>query len=213
LPLYPQFSTTTTGSSLKAWHDEARCQSLTAPTHEVPPYPAEPGFVAALAGPIDDALAEMVAIDRPVRLLLSAHGLPRKIVRRGDPYPRQVEATAKAIVLALKHKPANWRLCYQSRVGPLAWLGPSTEAEIRQAGADGVGLVVAPISFVSEHSETLVELDRDYRRLAESCGVPFYRRVPAVGADPRFIAGLARLVRGEPEKDTAERRREATAVP
>jgi len=209
LPLYPQFSTTTTASSLKAWQDEARRQSLTSPTREVPPYPTEPGFIAALAGLIDKELA---ALQQPTRLLLSAHGLPLKIVRKGDPYPQQVEATAKAVIDALQHKPAEWRVCYQSRVGPLAWLGPSTEAEIRHARQDGMGVVIAPISFVSEHSETLVELDRDYRRLAERSGVPFYRRAPAVGTDPRFIAGLARLVRAEPDADRVERPSPAAAA-
>jgi ferrochelatase len=214
LPLYPQFSMTTTGSSLKAWHNEARRQGLTCLTREIAPYPTEPGFIAALTGHIDDTLA---GLERPARLLLSAHGLPLKIVRKGDPYPEQVEATAKAVADALAHRPEEWRVCYQSRVGPLAWLGPSTDEEIRRAGADGIGIVIAPISFVSEHSETLVELDRDYRRLAESCGVPFYRRVPTVGADPRFIAGLARLVRGEPAMQPATQTeagpREAAALP
>jgi len=209
LPLYPQFSTTTTRSSLKAWHEEARRQGLACPMREAPPYPAEPGFIAALAAHIDAELGDLAG---PVRLLLSAHGLPLKIVRKGDPYPEQVEATAKAVAAALRHRPVDWRVCYQSRVGPLAWLGPSTEAEIRCAGQDGMGVVIAPISFVSEHSETLVELDRDYRRLAEAAGVPFYRRAPAVGADPRFIAGLARLVRGEVDPDTAQRASPAAAA-
>jgi ferrochelatase len=131
----------------------------------------------------------------PVRLLMSAHGLPLKIVRQGDPYPQQVENTATAVVAALAQPIADWRVCYQSRVGPLAWLGPSVEEELRAAGRDRVAVVIAPISFVSEHSETLVELDRDYRRLAETCGVPGYVRVPTVGTEPRFIACLARLVR------------------
>jgi ferrochelatase len=203
LPLYPQFSTTTTASSLKAWHEEARRQGLGAPSREIPSYPTEPGFVAALAGLIDAALAEVAARGSPARLLLSAHGLPLKTVRKGDPYPQQVEKTAAAVTGMLGQRPADWRVCYQSRVGPLAWLGPTTDAEIRQAGKDGVGLVVAPIAFVSEHSETLVELDRDYRRLAEAAGVPVYRRVAAVGTDPRFIAGLARLVREQAATDAA----------
>jgi ferrochelatase len=86
-------------------------------------------------------------------------------------------------------------VCYQSRVGPLAWIGPSTDAEIRRAGGDGVGVIVVPIAFVSEHSETLVELDIEYRHLAEAAGVPRYVRVPAAGVAPAFIAGLAGLVR------------------
>jgi ferrochelatase len=86
----------------------------------------------------------------------------------------------------------------------LAWLGPSVEEELRAAGRDGIAVVIAPISFVSEHSETLVELDRDYRRLAEACGVPGYVRVSTVGTEPRFIAGLARLVRDRASAANAE---------
>jgi ferrochelatase len=160
-------------------------------------YPTEGGFITALAGLVDKGLAEAAAQKTPVRLLLSAHGLPLKIVRKGDPYPQQVESTAAALGAALEQPITDWRVCYQSRVGPLAWLRPSVEEELRAAGQDGVAVVIAPISFVSEHSETLVELDRDYRRLAESCGVPFYYRVPTVSTEPEFIAGLARLVREE----------------
>ena len=203
LPLYPQFSTTTTASSLAVWRDEAGRQGFTCPTREVVAYPTEPGFIAALAGSIDKSLAEAAAQNRPVRLLLSAHGLPLKIVGKGDPYPQQVESTAAAVGAALERPIADWRVCYQSRVGPLAWLGPSVEEELRGAGRDGVAVVIAPISFVSEHSETLVELDRDYRRLAEACGVRFYARVPAVGTEPRFIAGLAWLVREQSQTPRA----------
>lgn len=197
LPLYPQFSTTTTASSLRAWREEARRQGLACPTREISDYPTEPGFIAALAGLIEQGLAEAAERKMPIRLLFSAHGLPLTIVRKGDPYPQQVERTAGAVVKLLNFRPDDWRVCYQSRVGPLAWLGPAIDEEIRRAGRDGLAIVVAPISFVSEHSETLVELDRDYRRVADASGVPFYSRVPTVGTDPRFIAGLARLVRGE----------------
>jgi protoporphyrin/coproporphyrin ferrochelatase len=195
LPLYPQFSTTTTASSLAAWSDEAARQGLPCKTRIVEPYPTAPGFVAALAGLIKPVLEE-AAKSRHARLLLSAHGLPLKIVKAGDPYPEQIEQTAHAVVMALDWPDLDWTVCYQSRVGPLAWLGPATDDEIRRAARDGVCVVVAPISFVSEHSETLVELDRDYRRLAKSSGVPGYYRVPAVGTDLRFIAALAELVRG-----------------
>jgi protoporphyrin/coproporphyrin ferrochelatase len=203
LPLYPQFSTTTVASSLAAWHGEAQGQGLACPTRAVPAYPTEPGFIAAVAGLVDKSLAEAAAQNRPVRLLLSAHGLPLKIVRKGDPYPQQVESTATAVVAALERSIPDWRVCYQSRVGPLAWLGPSVEEELRAAGRDGAAVVIAPISFVSEHSETLVELDRDYRRLAEACGVRFYARVPTVVTEPHFIAGLARLVREQTETSLA----------
>jgi protoporphyrin/coproporphyrin ferrochelatase len=193
LPLYPQFSTTTTASSLAAWRREAARQGLDCSTHAVPPYPTAPGFIAALVGRIEPVLDDAAKLQR-VRLLLTAHGLPLKIVRAGDPYPEQIEQTAAAVVAALDRPELDSVVCYQSRVGPLAWLGPGTDDEIRRAGREGVSLVVAPISFVSEHSETLVELDRDYRRLAEACGVPAYHRVPTVGTDPRFIAALAGLV-------------------
>ena len=194
LPLYPQYSTTTTGSSLAAWRREAARQRLDRPTRMIRSYPVAAGFIAALAGETAKTLAAAGSNER-VRLLLSAHGLPLKIVRAGDPYPAGIAQTAQAVVAALAVPDLDWRVCYQSRVGPLAWLGPAVDEEIRQAGNERVALVVAPISFVSEHSETLVELDRDYRRVAERCGVPAYRRVKTVGTDPQFIAALADLVK------------------
>ena len=196
LPLYPQYSTTTTASSLRAWSEEAKRQGLSVPTRSVRSYPTLPGFVAAIAAAAAEALAQSSGV--PLRLLFSAHGLPLKTVRAGDPYPREVETTAAAVVGALAQPELDWRVCYQSKVGPLAWLGPSVVEELQQAGRDGAAVVVVPISFVSEHSETLVELDIEYRHIAEACGVPIYRRVPTVGTDPRFIAALAGLVRGEP---------------
>jgi ferrochelatase len=87
----------------------------------------------------------------------------------------------------------DWSICYQSRVGPLRWIGPATDEEIRRAGRDGRGVIVAPVAFVSEHSETLVELDMDYRKLAQECGVPHYLRSPTVGARDTFIGALAEL--------------------
>ncbi|MGH7110764.1 MAG: ferrochelatase [Stellaceae bacterium] len=194
LPLYPQFSTTTTASSFAAWRRAAVRLGLRVPTRAVCCYPREEGFVATIAALIRPALAAAAQGGLP-RLLLTAHGLPQRIAAAGDPYREQVEMTANAIVAALVRPDLDWRLCFQSRVGPLAWLEPLTDEEIRRAGRDRVPLVVAPISFVSEHSETLIELDQDYRRLAETCGVPAYHRVATVGAAPAFIAALARLVR------------------
>lgn len=195
LPLYPQFSTTTTASSLAAWRSAAAQQGLDRPTRVVCCWPVENGFVDAIARLIRGALDRVSGLAKPPRLLLTAHGLPKKIVRAGDPYPDQVGLTAAAVVAALARPGLDWRVCYQSRVGPLEWIGPATDAEIRRAGAERVPLVVAPISFVSEHSETLVELDLDYRHLAENSGVPKYCRVPTVGVEPEFIAALAALVR------------------
>lgn len=197
LPLYPQFSTTTTGSSLAAWREAAARIGLECPTRTIGSYPTEPGFIAALSQLIAPELDAAIAAGGAVRLLFTAHGLPQKTVRKGDPYPQQVNATAAAVAAALGRPGLDWRPSYQSRVGPLAWLQPYTDDEIRAAGAARLALVVAPISFVSEHSETLVELDDDYRRLARECGVPCYRRVPTVGTHPLFIEALAALVRGE----------------
>ena len=194
LPLYPQFSTTTTASSFAAWRIAASRQGLAAPMRTIRCYPSEQGLVEAIAGLVKPALDTAAAGGRPTRLLLTAHGLPKRIVKRGDPYPDQVEQTAASVVAALARPELDWRVCYQSRVGPLEWIGPATDDEIRQAGKEGLALVVAPISFVSEHSETLVELDHDYHRLAEIAGVPSYHRVPTVGVEPGFIRSLATLV-------------------
>jgi ferrochelatase len=187
LPLYPQFSTTTTGSSFKAWKEAA---DVKAPTVEVESYPTEPGFIRASVELIKQGLSQATA---PTRVLFSAHGLPEKIVKAGDPYQGQVEQTAAAIAEHLGN--VDWSVCYQSRVGPLRWIGPSTESEIERAGRDKTSVVLYPISFVSEHSETLVELDIDYRQLANEAGVPVYVRVPTVGTHPLFIHGLANLVK------------------
>ena len=194
LPLYPQFSTTTTASSFAAWRVAALQQGLAAPMRIIRCYPSERGLIEAIAGLVKPVLEAVSSGGKPARLLLTAHGLPKRIVRRGDPYPDQVEETAAAVVAAVARPELDWRVCYQSRVGPLEWIGPATDEEIRRAGKERVALVVAPISFVSEHSETLVELDLDYRRLAEISGVPSYHRVPTVGVEPGFIRSLATLV-------------------
>lgn len=194
LPLYPQYSTTTSGSSLAAWKREAARQGLVAETKEVCCYPVGHGFIEAMARLVSDAVHKAAAHGDP-RVLFSAHGLPKKVIAGGDPYQWQVEQTASAIVERMALPGLDWQVCYQSRVGPLEWIGPSTDDEVRRAGADGVPVVVVPLAFVSEHSETLVELDEEYRELAEEHGVTAYYRVPTVRDDPAFIDGLADLVR------------------
>ena len=194
LPLYPQYSTTTTASSLSDWDRAAKAAGLTVPTSRLCCYPDGEGFVAASAALIHQTLTRAKpGVD--YRLLLSAHGLPKRTLARGDPYQWQVERTASAIVDRLGIKDLDWQVCYQSRVGPLEWIGPATDAEIRRAGAEGKGVAIAPIAFVSEHSETLVELDLEYAHLALQSGVKDYLRVPTVSAHPAFIESLAQLVR------------------
>jgi ferrochelatase len=200
LPLYPQFSTTTTGSSVVDWTRAAAKAGLTAPSRTLCCYPTQPGFVAEIAGLLRAALTQAEAKGEGApRVLFSAHGLPKKFIDRGDPYQWQVEQTAAAVAGAVGASGGgtalDWTVCYQSRVGPLEWIGPSTDAEIARAGAQGRSLIVVPIAFVSEHSETLVELDIEYRRLAEQKGVPRYTRVATVDTGPAFIEGLADLVR------------------
>ncbi len=197
LPLYPQFSTTTSGSSIADWRRARSVVGLTAPERTVCCYAQDDGFVAAQVALILPHLEAATAAG-PTRLLFSAHGLPKKVIARGDPYQWQVEQTCEFVARSLADagiKDLDWQVCYQSRVGPLEWIGPDTEDEIRRAGRDGRAVVLAPIAFVSEHSETLVELDIDYRQLADECGVETYVRVPAVGTNNAFISGLAAMVR------------------
>ncbi len=204
LPLYPQYSTTTTASSLDDWRRATVEAGLDVPSRAVCCYPAAPELIRAQAALIRPALNEAQSktktAGRP-RLLFSAHGLPEKVIARGDPYQWQVERTSEAVAAALGLADADWTVCYQSRVGPLKWIGPSIADELRRAGKDRVAVVVVPIAFVSEHSETLVELDIQYRDMAHDENVPAYIRVPALGVQDDFISGLARIVRETDERD------------
>ena len=189
LPLYPQFSTTTTESSLKAWN---AAYAGPGGSRAVCCYPAATGWVEAQAQAICEKLDE--AVGQPVRVLFSAHGIPEKLVTgKGDPYQEQIETTVAAVVAAIEARrgPIDHAICYQSRVGPMKWLGPSTPEAIETAAKDGVGVVVTPIAFVSEHIETLVELDIEYGELAHEKGASPYLRAPAVGIEPLFIDALA----------------------
>lgn len=192
LPLYPQFSTTTTASSVALWQQEAARAGLNIPTETICCYPTASGWIQALA----DGIRATVPDFQNFRLLFSAHGLPQQVVDKGDPYQWQVEQTAQAVINALGGH-TDTVVCYQSKVGPLKWLEPSTDSEIRRAGQERRPIVVIPVAFVSEHSETLVELDKEYRHLADEAGVPDYRRVPTVSADATFIQALAALVQSK----------------
>jgi ferrochelatase len=186
LPLYPQYSTATTASSLKDWRAAYRGPGR---SRAICCYPDSAGLVEAHVEAIRERW-ESAGRPSNLRLLFSAHGLPQKVIEAGDPYQAQVEATAARIAARLPELP-DWRVCYQSRVGPLKWLGPSTDEEIRRAGADGKGVVVAPIAFVSEHVETLVELDHDYAKVARDSGCAPYLRSPTPGVRAPLIGDLA----------------------
>jgi ferrochelatase len=192
LPLYPQFSTTTTQSSLKAWH---AAYDGPGASRTVCCYPQASGWIEAQAEAVKAKLAE--AGGRPVRVLFSAHGIPESLIaKKGDPYQEQIEATCAAIAAAagLGRRGQDWTICYQSRVGPMKWLGPSTPEAIEAASRDGLGVVVTPVAFVSEHIETLVELDIEYAELAHRLGVAPYLRTPAVGVAAPFIQTLSDAV-------------------
>jgi ferrochelatase len=196
LPLYPQFSTTTTGSSVTAWDQAAARAGLAVPTTTLCCYHSDGGFAGATAAIVQAAYRRAraaLAPEVPLRVLFSAHGLPESIVKRGDPYQWQVEQTVAAVVSRLEIPGLNHAVCYQSRVTPQKWLGPSTGEELERAAHDRMAVLVCPIAFVSEHSETLVELDVEYREEAERLGVPGYYRVPAQNSDPAFILALRDL--------------------
>lgn len=181
LPLYPQYSTATTKSSFE---DFPLKDVLT-----VCCYPLQDGFIGASA---DNIKKELAKASPKTRVLFSAHGLPKKTIRAGDPYQWQCEKSAEAIAKAAGI--VDWQICYQSRVGPLKWIEPSVQEALQKAAQDGVGVVIYPHAFVSEHVETLVELDIEYKELAKTLGVPYFARVQTVGAHPDFIKGLSALV-------------------
>tara|TARA_Y100000748_G_scaffold238092_1_gene202138 strand:- start:21 stop:545 length:525 start_codon:yes stop_codon:yes gene_type:complete len=128
------------------------------------------------------------------KLLFSAHGLPENKIKKGDPYQWQVEKTVETIMSKLINENLDFLITYQSRVGPLKWIGPSTDEMIIKYSKEKKGIVIVPVAFVSEHSETLVELDIEYKKLAEKNGCVFYKRIPALGIEENFVKGLTDLV-------------------
>ncbi len=188
LPLYPQFSSTTTLTGFDAFKAAYKGP---AKVHYVCCYAQNDKFIAAHVDLIRQRLKRLPADNR--RILFSAHGLPEKIIAKGDPYQEQVERCVTRIMAELGE--IDHVICYQSRVGPMAWIGPSTEEVIHQAAEDGCSILVVPIAFVSEHVETLVELDGDYGELAGRLGIMTFERVPTLRNDMTFVLGLVDEVR------------------
>jgi ferrochelatase len=190
LPLYPQWANATTKSSLlelrRRWPRER-------PLAEVCTWHDHPGYLDASAAALAETLARVDPAQREqVLVVFSAHGLPMSQVRRGDPYPGYVEISARET--ARRAGVARWQITYQSKVGPAAWLGPDTVQFLEQNAA-GKAVVTVPIAFVSEHLETLYDMDILAKEAATRAGALLYRRVPALGTRPDFIAALADLVR------------------
>jgi ferrochelatase len=198
LPLYPHYSSTTTGSSLTAWREAAARVGLVADTATVCCYATDSNYIAASMALLRSAYdAARMQLDPTIRLrvLFSAHGLPEAVVRRGDPYQWHIRQTVSAVLAEWGDNELDWVICYQSRATPQQWIRPSTESEIERAAHDRVAVLMVPIAFVSDHSETLVEIDVEYRMLADRVGVAGYFRVPTQNSDPAFITALAQLVR------------------
>lgn len=193
LPLYPQFSTATTWSSLGVWNKAMFEAGYERPTSTICCYPYNHGFIQASVENVKAKIAEAEkAGHKNPRILFSAHGLPEKTIKGGDPYQWQCEQSAEKIAEELKLE--DWAICYQSRVGPLKWIGPSLDEELERAAKDKVPVVIYPHSFTQEHVETLVELDIEYKEEADHMGVEGYYRAETVATHPAYIEGLAKLV-------------------
>jgi len=192
LPLYPQFSASTSGSSITEWKHLCEKERYKIKTKIVCCYPTEKNFIESHANLIKKTIKNLE--NNNFKLLFSAHGLPENKIKKGDPYQWQVEQTVERIMRKLRDDNLDHIISYQSRVGPLKWIGPSTDEMIIKYSKENKGIVIVPVAFVSEHSETLVELDIEYKKLAEKNGCSFYKRVPALGVEENFIKGLAELV-------------------
>lgn len=195
---YPQYSCSTTGSSLnELWRAASRTGLRDAFEWSlIDRWPVHPGFIDAMTETVQDGLAEFDPADRDkVLLLFSAHSLPLDVIDRGDAYPQEVGASVQRVVeqLAVSNP---YILAYQSDVGPVRWLGPRTEQVLRRLGARGQKhVLVVPIAFTSDHIETLSELDREYGEVAHESGITHYKRAPALNDRPLFLDGLARMVK------------------
>jgi len=196
LPLYPQFSISTSGSSFrlleKIWQQDPALQAIDYTV--IPSWYNRPGYLQAMADLIAKELDQLENPDQ-VHIFFSAHGVPLSYVEEaGDPYQKEIEECTDLIMQTL-NRPNPHTLAYQSRVGPVEWLKPYTEDAIPQLAEQGVKeLLVVPISFVSEHIETLQEIDMEYRELAEEAGIHHFYRVPALNTHPVFVDDLAEMV-------------------
>lgn len=190
LPLYPQYSKTTTGSSLNEWARKYKTNHI--PVKTIREFHSYPPFIDAVVERVNGALERFA--EGQVHLVFSAHGVPTSVIEAGDPYCRQVEATTRLVM-----ERGRWRyphrLCYQSKVGPGRWLEPSLRATLKELGAAGVrSVLVIPISFVSDHIETLQEVDVEAREYAGQVGIRQFEMMPGLNDSPRFVAALAGLV-------------------
>jgi len=190
MPLYPQYSAATSGSSIKEWNEVCKKNNYKIKTSTICCYPTDENFINAHVKEISKKIKDI----NNFKLIFSAHGLPKKNIKKGDPYQWQVEQSVNKIVKNLNYNNLDWVLSYQSRVGLLKWIEPSTDDVIIENSKIGKHIVLVPIAFVSEHSETLVELDIEYKKLATDNGCNEYTRVPALGTNEDFILAMSELI-------------------
>ncbi len=194
LPLYPQYSRTTTGSSLNEWNRRFQPNGWNPHISAVSEFHEDSGYIETLVESIQESLA---GFDDPadVDMVFSAHSVPVAVIESGDPYQRHIERTVD-LVWNRGQWPARRHLCYQSKVGASKWLQPSMHATIKRLAEQGSRhVLVVPVSFVSDHVETLHEIDIEHRAQARGLGIHDFRMVPGLNDAPRFISVLARLVR------------------
>jgi ferrochelatase len=201
VPLYPQYSLTTTKGALDRARAAVRRHAPGAVLEELGSWPTHPLFVEAHAAAIEREIAKFPD-PRPeaVHLLFSAHSIPKKLVtREGDPYASEVEASVRAIHARLGGRSPH-SLAYQSKLGPVEWLGPPTLSEIDRLGKSGARQVLAiPIAFVTDHVETLYEIDQLFGEAARTAGIAEFRRTPGLNGDPTFLRALEDLILGRKE--------------
>ncbi|KAF0152435.1 MAG: ferrochelatase [Ignavibacteria bacterium] len=201
LPLYPHYSISTTGSSYNEWmrhyNGDKNILSL------IKDYPTQPKYIAALNQRIDEALEKFpMKVQEKVQLVFSAHGTPVSLVKKGDPYSNQIKDTVSAVMSARKNS-HQYHLCFQSKVGPNKWLEPATDDMIKDLSVNGKKhLLIIPISFVSDHVETLFELDIEYRHVADECGIENYIMMRGLNDSTLFLEGLTDLVNQEILRDS-----------
>jgi protoporphyrin/coproporphyrin ferrochelatase len=190
LPLYPQYSSTTTGSSLNEWQ---RLYDGKIPVHNVGPFYRHPMYLEALVEKVDEALSRFEVQARP-EIVFSAHSIPMSIVAKGDPYQRQIEETVR-LLMERGGWPNRHRLCYQSKVGASKWLQPSLHRTLRDLAVEKVQEVcIVPVAFVSDHVETLGEIDHEAREEAQRLGITHFEMSSGLNDSPKFISALGQLV-------------------
>ncbi|HHO53306.1 MAG TPA: ferrochelatase [Deltaproteobacteria bacterium] len=196
LPMFPHYSLATTGAAFSFFFDAlVRAGLAHLPVHWIPAYPEHPSYIAALAATIREGVAATPGPeDQPVHLVFTPHGLPVSFLRRGDPYPDHIRASVRAVIAHLGWE-GPYHVGWQSRVGPVRWLTPSTPEVMDAIAAEGgQRICLVPVSFAAEHLETLHELDIEYRAHAEAAGIRHFGRAPALGTQPGFIEALAERI-------------------